>query len=197
MMNPLKSGVSVSLPPCGGGSGWGGSRRRAFTLVEVMVVSALGGALAMLLAQAWSGLGRPLVDAAAHARLAEEASLAVASLTRDLGGYSGGSDGRLGGKTQLRFVGRMQPGGAQLWLCFDGGPNPNGLADWGVPDTVISYSVVSGALVRWDQSSGQTFTVARNVNRLEVTDLGSQVQIRLTFQYRNTTHVYTFIAKDP
>ena len=62
---------------------------------------------------------------------------------------------------------------------------------------MISYSVVSGALVRWDQSSGQTFTVAQNVERLEVTDQGTQVQIRLTFQYRNTTHVYTLIAKDP
>ena len=75
-------------------------------------------------------------------RLAEEASLAVAALSRDLGGYSGGNDGRLGTQAQLKFVGRMQPGGSQLWLCFDGGANPNGMADWGAPDTVIVYQVL-------------------------------------------------------
>jgi prepilin-type N-terminal cleavage/methylation domain-containing protein len=173
------------------------SSRHAFTLVEVMVVSVLLAALGLLLSEAWVGMGRPLLDAATHARLAEEASLAVAALTRDLGGYSGENAGRLGTQAQLKFVGRLQPGGTQLWLCFDGGATPNGIADWGAPDTVIVYQVVGNSLIRTDQTSGLSYTVARNVGSLAVSDLGNAVQIVLTFLYRSTVHTYTLIANNP
>lgn len=171
--------------------------RRGFSLVEVSIVSGLMAVLAVLLANAWSGLGRPLLDATVHARLAQEADLALAALSRDLGGYLSDTAGRTGGKSTYPVVGRLQPGGSQLWLCFDGGSTPNGQADWAPPDTVISYEVVASALVRWDQTAGTSFVVARNVDSFYLQDLGSEVQITLTLSFRSVSQTYTLIAKDP
>src|SRR5208282_1706454 len=135
---------------------------------------------------------------AVQCRLANEANAAAACLARDLCGCLADNQGRLGTKTAYQFVGRMQPGNAQLWLCFDSGTNPNGTADWGPPDTVISYQLVGNAFVRWNQTAGTTFTVAQNVTSFSVQDLGGgQVQITLTFQYLNLTQSYTWIAVDP
>jgi type II secretory pathway component PulJ len=172
-------------------------RRSGFTLVETMLVSALMIFLAGLISATWAGLGRPTTDLVVRSRLAHEASLAVASLTRDLGGSLANNEGRLGGKTQARFVGRMQPSSSQLWLCFDGGADPNGMADWGPPDTVIVYEVQANSIVRWDQTANTTFTVARHVDRLDLLDLGDRVQIQLTFKYRKAIQVYTLIARNP
>ena len=172
--------------------------RRGFTLVEILIVSGLLVLLAVLIADAWAGLGRPLVDVAIQCRLAQEANAAAACFARDLCGSLADTQGRLGTKAACQFVGRMQPGNQQLWLCFDGGTNPNGTANWGPPDTVISYQVAGNTLVRWNQTAGTTFTVAHDVTNLYVQDLGGgQVQITLTFQYRNLTQSYTWIAVDP
>jgi prepilin-type N-terminal cleavage/methylation domain-containing protein len=171
--------------------------RRGFSLVEVSIVSGLMAVLAVMLANAWSGLGRPLLEAAVRTRLAQEADLALASLSRDLGGYLSDTVGRTGGKATYLFVGRLQPGGSQLWLCFDGGSSPNGQADWAPPDTVISYEVVGNALVRWDQTAGTSFVVARNVNSFQLQDLGNELQISLTLSFRTVSQTYTLIAKDP
>ena len=170
---------------------------RAFSLVEVLVVSALTTILATILASLWSGLGRPLVDASARAHIAQDANLAAAALARDFGGSLTNSEDRLGGLADGRLVGRMQPDSSVLRLCFDGGVSPDGLAQWGDPDTVITYEVQDGNLVRWDERAGTTFVVARNVQQLELEDLGTGVQIKLTFAYRNWTRTYTLVGLDP
>jgi prepilin-type N-terminal cleavage/methylation domain-containing protein len=170
---------------------------RGFTLVEVSIVSMLMAMLAMLLAETWRGFGRPMMDTAARSRLAEEANLALASLARDLGGSLSDSAGRLGRKSDSAYVGRMQPGGVQLWICFDGGTTPNGAADWAAPDTVISYEVDGTSLVRLNQTAGTSFVVARNVAAFAVQDLGSECQITLTFAYRNYSQSYQLIAQNP
>jgi len=162
-----------------------------------MVVNVLMVFLAMLVSTAWSAFGRPTADVVARCRVTHEANLAVASLAHDLGGSLANHDGRIGDKSRLQFVGRMQPANSQLWLCFDGGPNPNGLADWGTPDTVISYEVQSNKLVRWDQNAGTAVTIARDVDRLESTDRGHEVELKLTFKYRQITRTYTLMALDP
>jgi prepilin-type N-terminal cleavage/methylation domain-containing protein len=170
---------------------------RGFTFVEVSIVSILMAMLAMLLAETWSGLGRPLVEMAARSRLAQEANLAMTSLSRDLGGSLSNGEGRLGRKSLYACVGRLQPGGSQLWLCFDGGAAPNGMADWTAPDTVIAYDLEGSALVRRDQTAGTSFVVAQNVSSLIVEDLGGACQITLTFVYRNISQSYQMIAQDP
>ena len=71
------------------------------------------------------------------------------------------------------------------------------MADWAAPDTVISYEVDSGALVRRDETAGTRFVVAQNVASIFVQDLGGQCEITLTFAYRNYSQSYFLIAQDP
>jgi prepilin-type N-terminal cleavage/methylation domain-containing protein len=173
------------------------SRRTGFTLVEVMVVSGLMTMLAMLLAATWSVLGKPLIEASAQARVAHEANLAVAALTRDFGGSLPGNAGRIGQIKHGKLVGRMQVANSVVRLCFDSLGTPNGIADWDDPDTVISYEVLDGNLVRWDEQAGTTFVVARHVTDFEALEQGGGVRIRLTFAHRHVTRSYTLIGLDP
>lgn len=170
-------------------------RSSGFTLIEATIVSALMGFLAVLISATWSGMLGPSIDVASRCRVAQEASLAMASLSQDLSGYW--SDNRTGSKSRYKFVGRTQIDDEQLKLCFDGDPT-NGAADWAVPDVVITYYLDSNALIRWDENSGNQFTVARNMDEFEVIDLGDgQLRIRMTFSYRGTSRTYTLIARDP
>jgi type II secretory pathway component PulJ len=171
--------------------------RPGFSLVEFVVASGLLVLLSALLAQTWSGLVRPTTDLAIRGRLCQEARLATAALARDLGGSLANPEGRSGPRTLYPFVGRLQPGNSQLWLCFDGGSPPNGLADWGAPDTVIIYALQGDQLVRTDQTAGTTVTVARYLSGFSVQDPGSGIRIQLTFTYRNLTHTWTLVARDP
>lgn len=170
---------------------------RGFSLVEVSVASGLMAFLAVLLSQTWTALGRPLAETAARARLAQEADLALAALSRDLGGSLSNSAGRIGAKSAWAYVGRLQPGGNQLWLCFDGGSPPNGIPDWAAPDAVISYEVDGDALVRVDHLAGTSFVVARHVASLAVSSSGNECQITLTFVWRTHSQTYSLIAIDP
>lgn len=172
--------------------------RRGFTLLEATIVSGLMALLAVVLSSAWIGVGRPAADLIARSQLFQEMNMAVTALSRDLGGSVANPEGRLGSKTQARWVGWMQPANAQLWLCFDGGTDPNGQADWGPPDTVIVYQLESNALVRWDQNTGTSFTVAKNMDKMEITALGSEsISVQLTFKYRQLVRTCTLIARTP
>lgn len=169
---------------------------RGFTLLEATIVSMLMAFLAVLISTTWSAFVRPVADMAMRCRVVQEASLAVASLSRDLAGSL--ADDSTGSKTKFSQVGRMQPANAQLRLCFDGGTTPDGVANWSAPDYVVSYYLDSNKLIRWNENAGTTFVVARDVDTFEVLDLGGdQVQINLTFQYRTVTQTYTLIARDP
>lgn len=173
--------------------------RNGFTLVEATVVGGLMVFLAFLLAEAWRGLGRPLADSAAEFRLTQEANLAVTSLAQDFGGYLPEASHSVETRSSDhgRVVGRLIVRGTQLWLCFDGGETPDGVADWARPDTVISYYIESGQLVRWNQNTDTLFTVARHANELNVKEGGNEVEIELTFSYRNATRTHTLVARDP
>jgi prepilin-type N-terminal cleavage/methylation domain-containing protein len=172
-------------------------RRNGFTLVEAMVVSGLMAVLALLLSSLWAGFGRPATNVIARCRVAQEMNLAVNALARDLGGSLAGNQGRLGHKTDSQFVGWMLPGNLQLWLCFDGGTAPNGIADWAPPDTVIVYMLEGDALLRWDQTANTSFTVARHVANMQLSIQGDELQIQLTFSYRNITRTCTLLASAP
>lgn len=174
------------------------SSRRGFSLVEVTVSSGLLVLLSVQIANTWVGLGRPLLETIYRCRIAEEAHMALSCLARDLGGCLPGDEGASGRKNQNLLVGRTQPGGSELWLCFDGSSSPNGSADWLAPDTVISYALVDNALVRTNQADGTEYVVARHVEGFQVSDVGGgEVTIDLTFACRGTTQSYTLVAKDP
>lgn len=162
------------------------------------MVAGLLALLSLLLSAAWVGFGRPAATTIARCRVAQQASLAVAALSSDLGGYLSDSAGRLGGTSQAPFVGRMQPNGNELWLCFDGGTTPNGIADWASPDTVIIYRLQGNSLIRTNQGGGESFTVANDVQSFAVQDMGGGLfQIQLQFAYRDVTRTYTLMARDP
>jgi prepilin-type N-terminal cleavage/methylation domain-containing protein len=175
--------------------------RRGFSLPEVIVVSGLMAALAMMLGSAWGGIGRPIADVIRQSQLFQEMDAAAASLARDLGGNLTNPEGRLGDKKQGRWIGCMQQtvdGQLQLWLCFDLGSPPNGQADWGPPDTVIIYHVQSGALVRYDRNAGTSTTIARYVDNMQIsTPTNGQMAIQLTFTHRQVTRTCTLIAYTP
>jgi type II secretory pathway pseudopilin PulG len=169
-------------------------RHRGFTLTEIMLVGGLMSLLVLLISGAWKGLGRSSTDAVVRCRVAQEANLALESLTRDLGG---GLAGQIAGDKRLgRAVGRLVVGGSQLWLCFDGEP-VDGVADWGPPDTVIIYEVQGNRLVRCDQQTEVATVVADKVNQMQLTEQMGGVRIELTLQYRDLTRTYTIVARDP
>lgn len=171
--------------------------RPGFTLVEVMLVSGLMAFLAILLSSAWSGIGRSAVDVAARSQLLQELDLAVASLSRDLGGSlpipsSTPRDPDYGGKDEDRLVGcRPNDPGDQLELCYDAGPNPDGRPDWDT-DIIIRYYLIEDEifstaekktyfLIRSD--AGTTFPVARCVAGLSVLLDGDWIVVELTFTH--------------
>lgn len=171
--------------------------RHGFSVIEVSIASALMVLLSFLISSAWIGLARPLIQTVHRCRIAQESTLAVASLSYDLGGYLPDGPGPTGGKQQYRLVGRSQPGGDELWLCFDGGAVPNGQADWASPDIVVVYQVIDDALVRSISGADADFVAARHVESLELVDLGEELEITLTFAYRGISQTYTFLAKNP
>ena len=171
--------------------------REGFTLLEVLVASGLLALLAAVLSTTWSSVGHTTSDVIARSRVAQEMDLAVNSLARDLGGSLADGAGRLGGKKQSALVGWMTPGSSQLWLCFDSPANPDGVAEWGPPDTVIVYMLMGNRLVRWNQTAATAFTVAGNVDGFGLSILGNQLQIDLTFTYRTVTQTCTLMANTP
>ena len=173
-------------------------RHRGITLLEVMIVSGLMTVLTMLLSSTWIGMGRPTVDVIVRSGLFQEMDAAVSALSQDLGGSLAGPDGRLGGKTKDCWVGWLKPAEGQLWLCFDGGAEPNGEPDWGPPDMVVVYQSDSNSLVRWNQNTDTTFTIAKNLDELAITEVSSEmISITLTFQHRGITRSCMLLARTP
>ncbi len=164
-----------------------------FTVMEMMIVGAMTTLLAILFSTAWSGLGQPSADALVRCQVAQEAQLATASLAADLGGSLPGQAG--GTKENGQLVGRLEPEGSELRLCFDG--ENFGFPDWGGADTVIWYYVENNKLIRWNENTDAVFYVASNVENMTVSNLGSGVQIDLTFTFRDVSQTYTLITEDP
>jgi type II secretory pathway component PulJ len=177
-------------------------RPKGFTLTEVMLVGGLMSLLVILISGIWSGLGRSATDAVSRCRVAQEARLAAAALARDFGGSL--PEEPTGQKQCGRLVDRLIVGGTELQLCFDGEP-ANGVGDWSAPDTVVIYQLQTETtygkawkrLVRRNMATGSEFTVATNVDAMELTDQGDGVKIDLTVTYRDITRTFTIIAKDP
>ena len=85
-----------------------------------------------------------------------------------------------------------------MWLCFDGGDQPDGIADWGPPDTVVVYQQDSDRLVRWDRTANASCSVARGLDKLQVLRSGDKdLEIRLTLKCRSATQTYILTARNP
>ena len=170
--------------------GPGRTSRRGFSLIEMTVVTFMLALLALMMAGAWKAFGRPAVDADARCRIAQEASLAAESLARDLSGYRAGPEGRLGDLDASRFLGRLPAVDGQLRLSFDDPSGPGGTAE-------VAYLVEADRLVRHDLATGTAVVIARHVAGFEAVELGTGVEIRLSFAFRRFARTYTLIGVDP
>ena len=170
---------------------------RGFTLVETTLANALSGLLVVFIAQAWFGIGRGLADTIAQCRLAQEANMMVTSLSRDTGGSLASMTGQIEEKKKGKATGKFVPDSSQLWICFDGGSNPNGEADWASPDTVIVYRVESDKLIRENRTLGIQQTIAHNVHAIEVKDKGRFTQIEVTLKFRKSERTYELMIQEP
>jgi prepilin-type N-terminal cleavage/methylation domain-containing protein len=191
-------------------------RRPGFTLMEVIIVSGLMAFLAMLLASASAGIGRPAAELIRRSQSLQEMNMAVASLARDLGGGLANPAGRLGDKSLgqlsecLCLADAENPPNSILRLSFTNGTNPETVIQYYVqPDATTSAALGQGAywLIREDPAANTTFTAARNINGFQVTRLpDGTIQISLSFLYRlhqpkgqaqYLTRTCSMIAKTP
>jgi type II secretory pathway component PulJ len=166
-------------------------RPSGFSLTEMMIVGGLASLLVLMVSEAWSGLGRPSTDALARCRIAQEANLAAASLAQDFGGSLPGQP--TGRKQAGRLLGRLVVDDSQLWLCYEGQPS-NDLADWGAPDTVVTYEVQDRRLIRADKTAETAVVLADSVDRIRLEQRLERITIELTLSFRGFQRTYTFVT---
>jgi prepilin-type N-terminal cleavage/methylation domain-containing protein len=163
---------------------------KGFSLVELTVVSTLMSLLALLLSSAWFGVGRTAADLIGRSRLVQERDLAVAALSRDLGGCLVNPAAEPGEKINgrwLMWLPQELPPTQELKLYYDGG-------------TVVHYLVESGLLKRKIVGTSTDFIVANNVHSMTVTPepANKAINIVLCFKYRTrTTLTCNLTAKQP
>ncbi len=177
--------------------------RPGFTLIEMMIVSGLMAFLAILLSSAWSGLGRSAADVSVRSQLLQELDLAVASLSRDLGGSFPipfnlpPSDTDYGEKNDWKLVtcrqGANNEFGNTLELQYQKGDDKISVSYELAPDP--DGDVTTRILVRKTidtESNESTFTVARCLDAMRVSwDDDKWTTIELTFTESRPFAEYT------
>lgn len=176
----------------------GRSRRRGFSMIEMIVASMLTAMLGILLAQATVTFGRPALEVEARARITQEAILATQSFACDLGGFLADSVGRTGTLVQYQLASppwdasQGTPPGSVLLVNFQGLSAGNPI--------VISYQLQGSQLCRIDSSTGVTTTIANYVTAFSVEPQpgnSANVQINFTIAFRYFTATYTLIGVPP
>jgi hypothetical protein len=170
----------------------GRSRRRGFSMMEMIVASMLAALLGILLAGACATFGRPALEVEARARITQESIMAAQSLACDLGGFLADSPGRTGTLSQYQFVDWDLSQGDVVLLNFQGASS-NDLV-------IISYQLQGSQLVRSNSSTGVTTTIANYVTGFTVAPVpnnAKQALITITIAFRYFTATYTLIGVSP
>jgi hypothetical protein len=157
-----------------------------------MVASVLAALLGLLLALTCASFGRSALEVECRARIAQEGILAGQSLACDFGGFLADSPGRAGDLSQYKFTSWDVSQQAVLILYFQGTSS----SDW----ILITYQLSGDQLIRTNQSSGVTTTVARHVTDFSVgTDPANAAlaQINITITYRYFSASYTLYGVSP
>jgi hypothetical protein len=172
-------------------------RRAGMTVTEMVVSSALGVLLMMLMATTWATFGRPALEVESRARIEQEGILATQSLACDFGGYLADTPGRtgtmsVGAQNPYQFTGWNVSNSGVLLLNFYGATLSDVIA--------ISYQLEGNVLVRTNSSTGVSTTVARYVTgfsaAVDPNNL-NHVVITLTIAYRNFTTTFTLVGVSP
>jgi hypothetical protein len=157
-----------------------------------MVASVLAALLGILLALSCASFGRSALEVESRARIAQEGALAAQSLACDLGGYLADSPGRTGDSTQYSFASWDITQGNLLILYYHGTTSTDVI--------IVTYQLSGDQLVRCNQSSGVTTTIARHVTGFSVgpnPDNTAQAQILITVTFRYFSSTYTLIGISP
>jgi hypothetical protein len=168
------------------------SRRRGYSVTEMVIASVLATLLGVLLASACATFGRPALEVEARARITQEAILAAQSLACDLGGFLADTPGRTGTLSQYQFVDWDLSQGNVLLLNFQGASSGDLI--------VITYQLQGNLLLRSNSATGVTMTVANYVTSFSIEpdpNNGSQARIQFTISFRYFTATYTLIGVSP
>jgi prepilin-type N-terminal cleavage/methylation domain-containing protein len=140
-----------------------------FTLLELLIAATLSVVLTLITAHFWSYFSRQLTDLNARARVAQELRLAVNSIRRDMG----------------PAVGATAVDTDQMLLCLD-------------PDTLVTYALVGGQLVRQDASAGTVVVVADHVAAFTAQDLTESLrQMTITVTRDDISRQVTLLWSKP
>jgi hypothetical protein len=157
-----------------------------------MVASVLAALLGLLLALSCASFGRSALEVESRARIAQEGALAAQSLACDFGGFLADSPGRAGDLTQYTFTSWDLSQGNMLILYYYG-TAPSDVI-------VVTYQLSGDQLIRSNQSSGVTTTIARHVTGFSVgpnPDDTTQAEIVFTVTFRYFSSTYTLIGISP
>jgi hypothetical protein len=157
-----------------------------------MVASVLAALLGILLALSCASFGRSALEVESRARIAQEGILAAQSIACDFGGFLADSPGRAGTLTQYSFTSWDVSEPNVFVLYFQGTS--------GTDVIVVTYELSGDQLVRSNQSSGVSTTIARHVTGFSVaTNPGNaaQVMISFTVTFRHFSSTYTLIGISP
>ena len=154
-----------------------------FTLIELMVASLLMMTVVVMTARPWRSLMLSMGDLTARSETAEEMRFLMENLSRDFG----------------PAVGATALDAHRLLICQDGGPIPDGIADWGWPDTKVEYYLTDGQLRRLDRSSGVETTVANGISTFSVARpwWSSTLRIEVTLTHKDLSRRATLLWSDP
>jgi hypothetical protein len=157
-----------------------------------MVASILAALLGILLAISCASFGRSALEVESRARIAQEGILAAHSIACDFGGFLADSPGRTGTSTQYSFSSWDVTQSHVLILYFQGTT---------ITDVIIvTYELSGDQLVRVNQSSGVSTTIARHVTGFSVgTNPGNaaQAMIEITVTFRYFSSTYTLFGISP
>jgi type II secretory pathway pseudopilin PulG len=153
---------------------------KAFTLLELLVVSILMTIVFMIIAQFWKWFSPSLNDMIGRWHLLRESKLATQILAQDFGST----------------VGAMIVGENELALCKDTGNPPNGVADWST-DTRVDYYLSGDKLMRSELDAGANFAIADGVSGFTVESVPPVIRITLDLQSSTASRQLVFYWNMP
>jgi hypothetical protein len=157
-----------------------------------MVASVLAALLGILLALSCASFGRSALEVESRARIAREGILAAQSIACDFGGFLADSPGRAGTSTQYSFTSWDVSQPHTLILYFQGTTSTDVI--------IVTYELLGDQLVRSNQTSGVSTTIARHVTGFSVGSNpgnAAQAMITITVTFRYFTSTYTLIGISP
>jgi uncharacterized membrane protein len=151
---------------------------KAFTLLELLVVSILMTIVFMIIAQFWKWFSPSLNDMIGRWHLLCESKLTTQILAQDFG------------STVAVTVGENE-----ISLCRDTGNPPNGFADGS--DIWVDYYLSGNKLMRRDIDAGADFAVADGVTGFTVESIPPVFRITLNLQSSTASRQLVFLWSTP